>query len=530
MHRGLHIPEVVELICAAAASSTLAALARTCQTFQPPALAVLWETQSELTNLLKCLPSDAWETYQSPPNSYIVGFRFRRPIAASDLTRLLFYAEKVKTLFIEHQVSFSWSVYAALSLALPVYPLLPNLRHLTILTWQPTEHAAPHIRMLVGHKLRSLVFNLQGGPELVPGHILPYLTAFHPELTSLHINPVVFGTQSTTAITESMYLTIRSMKHLQDLNVGTLDGPTISYLATLPHFHSLEVGIFPELLNDYKTKLAATEPAFPALRQFTTVSRSFPSICSFMEMIGSDVFTELTLSFDSEPSIETHSWQIFDTLISQRFSKSLKKFIIDEHNSFEHDIPDSLDRMIPKDAFHPLLACSHLEDVVIQTMHGILIDNDFVEKIAVAWPQLRQLNLSPMGQSVEYIPSVTMTGLVPLAEHCRYLTSLTIVFDATVLDAHAKEKPGAGIHSESLVELDVVESPISSPTAVASFLSAIFPNLRTITSRDGAIRNMAVEDWQDDVEKWHSVNDTIQVFVSARAQEHHLPTCPPAEL
>ncbi|KAK7001344.1 hypothetical protein R3P38DRAFT_3048622 [Favolaschia claudopus] len=527
MHRGLRIPEIVELICAAAASSTLAALARTCQTFQPPALAFLWETQSELTNLLKCLPSDAWETYQSPPGSYIVGFRFRRPIAASDLTRLLFYAEKVKTLFVEQQVSFSWSIYAALSLALPVYPLLPNLRHLT---WQPNEHASPYIRMFVGHKLRSLVFDLQGGSELAPGHILPYLTAFHPELTSLHINPVVFGTQSTTAITESMYSTICSMRHLRDLHVGTLDGSTISHLATLPHFHSLHVGIFPELPNDYKTKLAATEPVFTALRDFRTTSRSFSSICSFMEIIDSAVFTELALSFDSEIPIETHSWQTFNTLMCQKFSKSLKTIDIGERFSLDHDIPDSLDCMISKDAFHPLLACSHLEDVMIQTMHGILIDDDFVEKIAVAWPQLRQLDLSPMGQSVEYIPSVTMMGLVPLAQHCRYLTCLTIVFDATVLDAHAKEKPGAGIYSESLIELDVVESPISSPTAVASFLSAIFPNLCSITSRDGAMRNMAVEDWQEDIEKWHLVNDTIQVFVSARAQEHHLPTCPSAEL
>jgi hypothetical protein len=66
MHRGLLIPEVVELICGVAEFSTLAALARTSHSFQPPALAVLWETQTSLFQLLKCLPSDLVEVVPPP--------------------------------------------------------------------------------------------------------------------------------------------------------------------------------------------------------------------------------------------------------------------------------------------------------------------------------------------------------------------------------------------------------------------------------------------------------------------------------
>lgn len=61
MHRGLCIPEVVELICSVAEFPTLATLAQTCQFFQPPALSVLWRDHSNLLRLLKCLPSDLWE-------------------------------------------------------------------------------------------------------------------------------------------------------------------------------------------------------------------------------------------------------------------------------------------------------------------------------------------------------------------------------------------------------------------------------------------------------------------------------------
>ncbi|KAK6996956.1 hypothetical protein R3P38DRAFT_3068816 [Favolaschia claudopus] len=516
MHRGLHILEVVELICAAADPSTLAALARTCRALQSPALTVLWETQSELTNLLSCLPSDVWETHPSLP--YHHSFSFRRPIVPSDLPRLLFYAARVKNLYVQRPNSISWSIYAALSLALPEYPLLPNLRHLS---WRPTEDACSHIRMLVGQKLRSIILDLDG-TELVRRQILPYLAAFHPDLTDIHIYPM-FSNSSATL--ESVYSTIRSMKYLRDLYVATVDSSTLLHLAQLPHLSHLRLNVFPQLHDDFFIRIATIGPVFCALRQLTTYSESIVSFCRLIEMIDADVLTELELGFNS--TVKPQDWQALSTTIAQRFSKTINQLDIQERCSPEDEIPDRVDLMIPKEAFQPLLACGHLEGVDIQTLHGILIDNDFVKKVAEAWPRLRNLALAPMAQPAQYKPSVTLAGLVPLAEHCRYLERLIIIVDATGLDPHAREKPGGGISSESLLELYVVESPISSPAAVASFLSAIFPELCAVASREKEERNMLVQNWEEDMEKWERVRDLVHIFASARAQEHYVPRSPP---
>ena len=44
---------------------TVAALARTCRTFQDSALDVLWYSQYGMLNLLWCLPDDKWELRES---------------------------------------------------------------------------------------------------------------------------------------------------------------------------------------------------------------------------------------------------------------------------------------------------------------------------------------------------------------------------------------------------------------------------------------------------------------------------------
>ncbi|KAK7001358.1 hypothetical protein R3P38DRAFT_3048711 [Favolaschia claudopus] len=519
MHRGLRIPEVVELICAAAEPSALAVLSRTCQTFQTPALAVLWATQKQLTNLLKCLPSDVWEEVQNHPghvHSPIV-FRLRRPIASSDLSRVLFYAEKVKNLFIEPPHRLSWIVYEALSLALSVHPLLPNLRHLT---WLPPDHVYSHIRMLVGQKLQSITFDVERSRS-VGLYLLPYLNVFHPDLSSVEIGPM--DLVQSLELKESVYSTIRSMNRLQELKIPDLDIPTTLHLAQLPHLRRLNVGTFHQLFDDLQPELAAMGPAFSALRQFIVYSESPPSVIGFLDVVSPDALSEITVNFGSASSMESEQWRILNTSIARRSFRTLKCVELRERFVFEQDMNDNPAAMISKDSFYPLLICRNLTDVALQTGYGIDIDNDFINKIAEAWPQLETLSLSPKFQASVYIPQVTLAGLIPLAQNCRCLTSLTLVLNATVLDIHPRERPGNGISNEALVKLDVVESPISSPAAVASFLSAIFPELQQVLSREDEERNTLAPHWEEDVEKWDMVGDLVQFFASTRAQENHNP-------
>ncbi|KAJ7674003.1 hypothetical protein DFH06DRAFT_1173742 [Mycena polygramma] len=72
MHRGLQIPEIVEMVCEAAAveeceranQANLASLARTCSFFFAPAVTVLWRQQDTIVNLLRCMPDGLWDVQE----------------------------------------------------------------------------------------------------------------------------------------------------------------------------------------------------------------------------------------------------------------------------------------------------------------------------------------------------------------------------------------------------------------------------------------------------------------------------------
>ncbi|KAJ7060511.1 hypothetical protein C8F01DRAFT_1293012, partial [Mycena amicta] len=84
MHNCLCIAEVLDNIFGHLGGlsyrGSLAAVARTCKTFTDPALDPLWAEQSNLENLLKCLPSNCWQeielsgTWDSPLTTIVCFF------------------------------------------------------------------------------------------------------------------------------------------------------------------------------------------------------------------------------------------------------------------------------------------------------------------------------------------------------------------------------------------------------------------------------------------------------------------------
>ena len=65
MHPCLGVDEILSLfareLVASGAKATAVALARCCRSFEESVLDALWETQEQLTPLLKCIPGDVWE-------------------------------------------------------------------------------------------------------------------------------------------------------------------------------------------------------------------------------------------------------------------------------------------------------------------------------------------------------------------------------------------------------------------------------------------------------------------------------------
>jgi hypothetical protein len=172
--------------------------------------------------------------------------------------------------------------------------------------------------------------------------------------------------------------------------------------------------------------------------------------------------------------------------------------------------------MLPVDWFHPLLSCANLTEVVILTANGIDIDDAFLKRMATAWLQLQTLDLLAGCQVAAYASRATLAGLLPLAQHCPRLESLALALDATHADPEILRD---GLSNCGLARLNIVESPLSSPGAVAAFLAAIFPNLQVVSSRQEGNRNKLAPAGAMIMEAWALVSTLVEGKVYAWVQE-----------
>ncbi|KAJ7609213.1 hypothetical protein DFH06DRAFT_189305, partial [Mycena polygramma] len=105
MDQKLHMPEVLEMVFERMVEDftlrrplkTWAALARTCRTFQIPALNALWSVQTSLVPALSCFPDDLWQRVTD--SKTFVGFR--RPLTLADWDRPMFYWKRITSLQID---------------------------------------------------------------------------------------------------------------------------------------------------------------------------------------------------------------------------------------------------------------------------------------------------------------------------------------------------------------------------------------------------------------------------------------------
>ncbi|KAJ7798046.1 hypothetical protein B0H14DRAFT_3546254 [Mycena olivaceomarginata] len=426
MHRGLLIPEVGERICGVAEFSTLAALARTCQAFQQPALAVLRANQKDLMQLLKCL-FGTWchlgETLQR------LCIQFYPPIRRE----CLFYAAFVKSFIQDGRHSAQWDVYIICGSEPRAtrVSLIPNLRHLT---WRTPDHVLPFI------------------PKLS-------LDNLYPRLTRVEIDP---PRTSVSIVGKAISAALLTLNHLENLKIAYLDGPSLPAPGGLPnlhgftysHFLDLHLVFFSEAINSITSLLDALDKIELT---FDTLDPHYPGlVCPAL----------------GRRALERHQNPVIVDPIVGAESKTLTKLYLRERISFQRHSrrsrPHAPRRLVP-----PSPSCANLTEVMILTANGIDIDDAFLKRMATAWPQLRTLDLSPGCQSAA-------------GHHCPRLESLALVLDATRTDPEILRD---GISNCALARLGVVESPLSSPGAVAAFFAAIFPNLQVVSSRQEGNRN-----------------------------------------
>ncbi|KAF7358888.1 Carboxylic ester hydrolase [Mycena sanguinolenta] len=151
---------------------------------------------------------------------------------------------------------------------------------------------------------------------------------------------------------------------------------------------------------------------------------------------------------------------------------SLLSLVIDINENYP---PEPATDLMTIHSLRPLFCFANLTCVCITSL-GFDMDDQGMDELACAWPQLRILKLrfARMNYPTELGPRFSLRSLSTLAKHCRKLTELFFALNATFVP-----EPDPDVVPQLVLrDFYVGRSPITAPSLpVAQFISAIFPNM-----------------------------------------------------
>ncbi|KAJ7867436.1 hypothetical protein B0H13DRAFT_1897581 [Mycena leptocephala] len=373
-------------------SKDLAALARTCKTFQNPALNALWRFQYHLFPALRCFPEDLWLA-SDDSDSFVA---FRRPLVPADWERPMFYWNRIQSFQIEalNMNLISLEVCETLRICSPSQTPFPKLRQ--IQWFDPHPAPLPLFSMFLSPLLNSICLVLKESMtelSLLPAlGVILYPALIEPESTRIAVHP-----EADAAILE----------HIARLpSLKSLTGDR-----SIPRFRSLEV-------------LHLT---------FTT-----PEISTMI--VGAVEHNRLALSHPHLPSPlpdSDETTRLYSTIASTRSYATLNSLTVeDDSNSLE--IPDD-------DAFDSYVIRAETLRVLFSftNLSGFDLDDEVVLDMARVWRRVEELRLAPAEKALSARANmrVTLVGIQAIAAHCLYLRKLELVFDASDVPRSAAQLP-----------------------------------------------------------------------------------------
>lgn len=456
--------------------------------FKEPALDALWRRLDEsIWPLVQCLPEDAWEV-RSERYSEIVSDislcdihellkeplqHLRRPLSAKDLRIMQGYARRVRS--IGHHGAFTHrdvnvDVYRAISLVAPTTPLFPNLRRFD---WTDTrEEVFPFIRLFLGGSFITDIRIIIRGEEVSKLSLLPFIETSYP-----HIKKANFITDDQSgSMVNAMSDLICGWDRVEELDCESISGQALAHLAHLSTLHSLRITLpshFPELEAELLT--SNPPPLFSSLRSCSFGTQTLTSVNRLISRLSSLQLDSVSL-FPVLPTPASDWQRLFEELHAKASHSSLQALTICEDYSNPNGLPGNFIATIK--TIKPLLQFSNLMTVSLEPLAVLDLDDRDLEEISKAWPRLRHLDLSPSnGHKRPY--AITLAGLVPLLRNCPDLSYLGIVIDATHV-----EPVDPAVQNLHIEEMNLGESEIDDPHAIAPILHSMMPNLEEIYAWD----------------------------------------------
>jgi hypothetical protein len=414
----------------------------------------------------------------------------------------------MKTLHITDRVKIDSSVFQAIACSLDMFkfdePLLPNLRAISCsnrdgeILW--------NVSLFLSFKLQVFRMFVSQHPGLATLTIFSALRAKSPHLKDFKIHGGWFyGNELTPHISLSLCGFLRL--HTIECSVVALTHEAIVHLASLPTLYEADIYI-----SNGPIDITELHSPFPALRLLTLNGDSIaPHIQFVKKFVRSALLRSFSICVEDPPS-SAELGQMFSLLLAHSAPEHLTSIEVRHPDYIGHG-NDSPPLLNARD-FEPLTKFTNLECISIETeCTAENFDDSFLE--TMAWQKLHHLaftncwSTSPPSQC-------TLRGILHLALHCPNLTSLKFAFQASA-EISWNGRPGGGVVNEHLQELDVGQSPITDPRAVASFLSDIFPRLKSIVAWDNLDLDNPTE--VESRKRWMETIPLFESFVAIRNEE-----------
>ncbi|KAJ7054928.1 hypothetical protein C8F01DRAFT_1322471 [Mycena amicta] len=457
MHRALCIDEVLQSILShvdspvdtGARERSLAYLARTCKTFEDPALDLLWASQDTLNCLLKCLPAEHWHEVPSNFTHWRRDwpwpiFCLHETVAKNDWGRVLHYSRRVRSLSLGFKSS--------------------------------SECAFPDAQTL-----RTIA------SQFADGELMPNLSSFAcqepPDDTEL---PAYMSLFVTPKLTELSLTALTSMDLFLPLLSLAIPFEQLERLSLLLSVVSRDDGPVPPHESSIRQIYASIIPRLHQIRRLVLVNfNAYSELKHISQLLRLEVLTIMDYS-TVNLFLETLR-NLMLTGCPTKVRDVVRTLRVPKCHLEHYHLPDYV---VDGAALVPLFQFTNLTEVDLQTPIGFTISDATIWDMARSWPEITTLTLKAASQ-MQIRPITTLDALRAFARHCRKLEFLTMPVDATVapaLDNFVLE------HPSQLGQLEIHNSPITSARVsdIARFIFSLFPNIK------------AVQGPQEDLPAWWS--------------------------
>lgn len=376
----------------------------------------------------------------------------------TDWERPLVYWKLIKTfrIFEFDKERISPDVCETLRNSCPTPSLFPNVREAS--WFESASLLLPLFSMLLSPRLKSV--------SLLPGGSSEFLSILSTLGEYSDLTHVDLRGQCPPDVLESISAFILKLRRLESLRLPEANSAIIMHLARLSSLKSLVVDaavrFSPAILRN------SSDTPFPSLRALTLWAISLDHSVAIVEAVAEPAMTSLNLVFNAGTPDAQAITRMYTAIASNRDHSALRYLRLEDGRTSYRRVPSPDQRIVPTETLAILFAFTNLTTIILKPFHGLELDDDTMLRIARTWRRVEELRLAGPAR-------VTLAGIHSLARHCPDLRVLEIFLNASsvpVLDE---------IHPQTrLTTLVPNESPISSPAAVATFLSSVFPGLQDI--------------------------------------------------